>query len=159
MSNGFAGSTTRTMGNFERELEKRTKKLDVFTDEFSPPGATDAEPGRNYTKGKEYQKPHDDPTPKTDLPSKGRALAAGKASDQPPLDKMDEEEQKRTGGIKPPDEQFPSGRTFKNRLQRLKFEIKKDIGLSEDYICSQCDIGAHERCRGGDCECHCRKGK
>jgi hypothetical protein len=28
-----------------------------------------------------------------------------------------------------------------------------------DEICSQCELGYHERCRGGDCQCHCRQGE
>lgn len=48
MSNGFANSTTRGMGKFEREVESRMKRLDVFTDDFSPPELRKLRPDKTH---------------------------------------------------------------------------------------------------------------
>jgi hypothetical protein len=124
---GFATSNTRGSGNLAHELEERTKHLDVFTDEFSPPGSPrQTVPGQDVTKGVEYQKPHDDGAGSTDLPVNRRdrvergMSAAGNAKDQKPLDDLDKEIQKREGQIKKPSDQFPMGKKGTSKMSDKK---------------------------------------
>lgn len=122
MSKGFGGAATRGIGGLDREVESRlgaaTKRLDVFTDEFSPPGISETTPGQDVSKGNApYGKPHDDSPARAD---RSFTLAAsGNARDQEPLDEIDAIEQQRNGGIKPPSEQFPGDpNEFSARLEK-----------------------------------------
>lgn len=143
MSNSFTSSTTRGMEGYEREVESRKernlarrKRLDRFTDDFSPPGATDAQPGADYTKGKIYGQAHDDATPKVDLPIHAKAdlAAAGNAIDQKELDDIDREANQHETPIKKESDQFP-GSALKGGLglvsKKLKNEIQKDMGKAK----------------------------
>lgn len=112
MSSTFAGSSTKSTGSFEREIEKR---LDIFTDEFdakTPPGDRD----RFADKPKGFGKPHDD-SPAEAEPGFVRAAAAGNASDQEPLDEIDQAEHERNAGIKPAADQFPTGKTMAREIK------------------------------------------
>jgi hypothetical protein len=132
MSSGFAGGNTKS---FAKALDKR---LDVFTDEFDPPNTpADTVPGQDTSKGKSYQKPHDDGAGKTDLPvnrrdREERILNAGNVKDQPSLDDLDREVQEHEGKIKKPADQFPTGYDS-DRLDRLKSETKKALGMATKF--------------------------
>lgn len=61
LSDGFAGTGTKQSGGVEKEVESRLKKLDVFTDEFSPPGTGESGPGFIARKLDEpFETKHDD---------------------------------------------------------------------------------------------------
>lgn len=112
------------MGKVEREIEKRTKHLDVFTDEFNPPYSREIAPGQDTSKRRGgYQKPHDDKQ-EPDLKNPIRLGYAGKASDQESLDALDRQVQQYEAQIKLPKEQFPGG-----KMSELKSEIKNDFGV------------------------------
>lgn len=141
MSQGFAGSTTRKLEGFEREV---TTHMDRFTDEFSPPVFSEKEKtgedffrdefkkvvsedfkGADFSKtSNNYQDKHDDVTPKPDLESAihSRLAAAGKASDQPALDFEDEQLHKDQANIKPQSSQFP-GAKMKRKLSTHDHEL------------------------------------
>lgn len=139
LSTGFTGSTTRAMGKFEREVEKR---LDMFTDEFSPPYSGEAFPGGNFQKSKlPYGKPHEDTVPEAESQFLKKRLApAGKASEQPLLDKIDQRAYQAEASIKKPSEQFPGSKLAASDNAafdphsvdpaRLKAEAKKAFGLA-----------------------------
>lgn len=119
------------MSNFSREVEtrlatgKRGKRLDTFTDDFSPPGTAESSPGANRTKpgtSGGYQKPHDD-SPATAEPGFVRAAAAGNAKDQEPLDEIDAQTQRQEGGIKKPSAQFPG--TINEHIERRLKALEK----------------------------------
>jgi hypothetical protein len=104
------------MSGFEREVEARmSKKLDVFTDEFSPPGATDGFPGGDFSKrGAPYGKPHEDSTPDADpsfwdksIRARHKLHSAGDPADQEKMDWLDEQVYKIEAPIKNPYDQFP----------------------------------------------------
>lgn len=106
LSGGFAGSSTRAMTDFDREVEMRMRKrLDVFTNEFDGPGSpVEVAPGADVSKGHgEYQKPHDD------FPARGgrKLHSAGDPKDQEKLDWLDEQTHKVQAPIKNPYDQFP----------------------------------------------------
>lgn len=116
MSSGFAGSNTKGMGGFDREVEARLaklegrtkKKLDIFTDEFSPPGVSEISPGQDVSKGKSYQQPHDDTIPEADPKFTQKGLApAGDPAVQPEMDAMDQIQHEIQAKIKKPEDQFP----------------------------------------------------
>jgi hypothetical protein len=92
MSSGFAGSTTRGLSELDRAVETRMKRLDVFTDDFSPPGTSDAVPGVNYEKrAAPYGDKHDDSTEKYFNDGRQKRMGGvGDASEQEPMDKLDE---------------------------------------------------------------------
>lgn len=98
MSTGFSGA-------FSKRLGERTKELDTFTDDFSPPGATDANAAPNKDNGG-YGKTRDDQIPRAD-PSFTGAERGDAKPDQEALDIIDECEQIITGGIKPIKDQMP----------------------------------------------------
>jgi hypothetical protein len=125
MSTGFAGSTTKKFKGIERELETRTKHLDIFTDDFqSPSDAFDEVPiGADTRKNANpYQDKHDDYVPRADK-SFGMA-AAGKVSDQEELDQIDRGEQAMESGIKKWDDQFPGSTSN---------ETKRDLSNPEEF--------------------------
>lgn len=100
LSDGFAGGWTRQGGDALAEIELRTKKLDVFTNEFSPPYTGELGPGQNPNKSSQkFEAPHDDKA-ENDLPSAFNAKvrksmgAAGIVSDQEMLDEIDRIESK-----------------------------------------------------------------
>jgi len=114
MSSGFTGSSTRGMSDLDREIEYRlgnVKYMDVFTNDFSPPGAADTEPWHDTTKGKEYQKPHDDYPAGRPIGTRStrpsRLHAAGDPKDQAPMDLDDAITQRIQAPIKNPNDQFP----------------------------------------------------
>lgn len=113
MSTGFSGSTTRSLGGLTKEVESRlkTKKLDVFTDDFSPPGTAESFKGSDFDKPNNgYQKPHDDTSSKDSTSS---LAAAGNAKDQPKLDEIDRVANMFEVGIKPEKDQFPGAKLKK----------------------------------------------
>lgn len=117
MSSGFAGSLTRHMGKFEREVESR---LDIFTDDFQPPGAFEKVPGSDVNKPKGgYEKPHDDTVPEADKRFV-RMAAAGLPKDQEPMDALDRIEQRYQARIKEPGDQFPVGKESPSSLNAKK---------------------------------------
>lgn len=143
MSNGFAGNTTKTLYEIERELENRyeksmsKKRLDVFTDDFNPPGAVEHVPGGNYKKRGDTGIKHEDSVPEAD---KSFTLAAGKAEEQEPMDVMDADEYRKEVGIKKYGEQFPGsllsiGKKVEKRLSTSNLESKiKAEGIAyRDY--------------------------
>lgn len=118
LSNGFTGGSTRGMGTFMQELEIRMKKLDLFTDEFSPPGAAEKVPGADFTKRTApYAKPHDNTVPEAKF--RGMA-AAGDPKDQEPADVLDRIEYRIQAPIKNPYNEFPGSYQDK--------EIVNDLG-------------------------------
>ena len=125
MSTGFSGSSTRGMGKFEREVESRMKRLDVFTDDFKRDrdAARDSLPGidSRYRKGDEYQSPHDDFRPEANPSFK--LAASGREEDQSGLDLIDRVEQKMASKIKGYDDQFPGAELKK----KLKGEVEGDV--------------------------------
>jgi hypothetical protein len=138
LSSGFAGSTTKSLGNVSREVEDRIlnrppfladafnpTKMDVFTDEFSPPGAAEIAPGQDVTKNKNpFQDKHSDFAGETRQFIKKMA-AAGRASDQEMLDDMDDQMHKEQSPIKPERDQFPG-----SKMNRLKHN---DLANYENY--------------------------
>jgi len=99
---------TQVFGSVPPEF-KSMKHLDVFTDDFSPPGASELAPGQDPNKANGgYQKPHDDFVPEASR--KFTLAAAGDAKDQEPLDRIDREQQQIESGIKPQSTQFPGAK-------------------------------------------------
>lgn len=128
MSTGFAGSSTRDLDGFEREVETRMRKrLDIFTDDFDPPGTSEAFPGGNFNKQRQYPgKPHDDFSQAEDNSRnhdpryKPMHNPGPKAQgDQEAFDALDEAAYLDDARIKPPDEQFP-GKPHTRGGPRLK---------------------------------------
>jgi hypothetical protein len=113
MSSSFTSSSTRGLSNFEREIEKR---LDVFTDDFSPPGSREGVPGLDFRKpGGGYQKPHEDTDQENDQsrnhsPQYRPMAAAGLPQDQEPLDDIDDAARHYEDHVKKYGEQFPGAR-------------------------------------------------
>jgi hypothetical protein len=121
LSQGFSSSATRGMSELDKEVETRMKHLDVFTDDFSPPGSGESFPGADFDKrDAPYGKPHDDFAPEADpsfwkkgsegpwarqLPQK--MAAAGDARDQQPMDDLDEVEYRFEAPVKKVEDQFP----------------------------------------------------
>jgi len=123
MSTGFTGSDTRSMGKFEREVEKR---LDVFTEDFSPPGVSEKFPGSDFSKSdNNYQDKHADYRPEA---RRDFTLAAsGRAED---IDDFDSEDH----GIKKYNEQFPGSHmeNFSDKVEKkLEGEIEKKLSSTE----------------------------
>lgn len=96
MSDGFAGANTKSVTSFQREVEARMKSLDIFKDDFSPPGTGELGPGENPNKPDNgYGAVH----------SENAALDSDKA--QSAMDDIDEEVQQREGGIPSIDDEVP----------------------------------------------------
>lgn len=130
MSNSFAGSTTKSLNDLEREVETR---MDKFTDEFGSPDMTfhEVPVGAKVKGGGEYQQPHDDFAAEAD-----ESFVHSEVKDQERLDDIDNAVQKYTANIKNPDEQFPAGKT----MERLTAGV--DDGLwSEAKDASQRAFG------------------
>lgn len=113
MSSGFTGSTTRSMGRFEREVETRQKKMDRFTDDYDVPSPAFDETDivDSIKKAGPYGQKHDDAIPEAD-PSFVHMAPAGKASDQEPMDALDREVQAYESRIKDIHDQFPASKTL-----------------------------------------------
>lgn len=110
LSTAFAGSTTRGASKLEHEVNRR---MDMFTDEFSPPGASEAFPGGNFKKSTlPYGAPHDELVPETkrDFWDKRTLAAAGNASEQEPMDALDLIEQRFNASVKKYTDQFPGAK-------------------------------------------------
>jgi len=117
LSNSFAGSSTRTLEGLTREVEKR---LDVFTDDFSPPGSREQVPGADFSKtSNNYQDRHTDESPHPDLPIhvKSDTLSVGDPNIQKYLDNLDKEVQQYEAQIKTPKEQFPGVGALLDKLE------------------------------------------
>lgn len=96
------------MGRFEREIETRMKKLDVFRDDFDSPSPAfnESDVVDSVKKSGPYGKKHNDTIPEAD-PSFGLLAASGKPEDQEPMDAMDRDEQRYQSRIKDNADQFP----------------------------------------------------
>ena len=71
LSDGFAGSTTRSLDDVTHEVETRMKRrrMDAFTEDFAPPGPVESTPGEDRDKpgqSEGYGKPHEDSRPVAD---------------------------------------------------------------------------------------------
>lgn len=62
LSTGFGGASTKGFDSIDREVESRMKRarMDVFTDDFTPPGSFDAFNGGDYSKPGFIADPHSD---------------------------------------------------------------------------------------------------
>jgi hypothetical protein len=127
MSTGYTGSDTRGLSDLDHEIEYRLgsikepprnrlqdklKHMDIFTDEFSPPGAREAAPGANFHKPERpYADSHAD-QPAAAEPGFVRAAAAGRADDQKEYDSLDEAVAKYDKAIKDWEDQFPGSTMY-----------------------------------------------
>ena len=137
LSSGFASSATRGMSGIDKEVESRIKKLDVFTDDFSPPGTSELVPGQNPNKANApYGKPHDDFVPEADpqfwakcqgqpwakqLPDK-KMHSAGDPADQEKMDWLDEMANALDAPLKNPFDQFPGTIDMEDHREEAKFD-------------------------------------
>ena len=60
LSSSFGGASTKGFKSVDREVEARLARLDVFTDDFSPPGTSDAFNGGDFKKPGFGKKAHED---------------------------------------------------------------------------------------------------
>lgn len=155
LSNSYSGSTTRSVRDVTKEIESRmTKRMDVFTDDFQPPGASEISPGQDTSKrSAPYGKPHDDTRPVAD-PSfwqKGREgpwanqlprnqlHSAGDPQDQEKMDWLDEMVYQTEAPIKSPYDQFPGNISMDDHKKDTRFDphltdpatLKRGIKMSE----------------------------
>lgn len=131
LSSGFAGASTRSLEGVQREIESRIAKAEgfvdpgpydpetsgVFPEDFAPGSDASRDVPRGTIAGKRaapYEAAHDDiPSGESryrtarELRREVLMAAAGDVKDQEPMNRIDEAEQRRTGHIKPPGEQFP----------------------------------------------------
>lgn len=113
------------MARFERTIEKR---MDTFTDDFAPPGASDAQRGRDYSKPRRpFEAPHDDYAAVNENRIKitNEMAAVGPAKEQGPMDILDEIEQRIQAPIKNPYNQFPAETGDK--------QIVSEVGAFDDH--------------------------
>lgn len=140
MSSGFTGGSTRGMSELDHEIEYRLgsikeppvnrlqdklKHMDIFTDEFDPPGEHEQVPGADFNKrSAPYGKAHDDSparspngfirgskTPEQDAYEK-TLQPAGRADDQIEYDALDEAMAKYDKAIKDYEDQFPGSTMY-----------------------------------------------
>lgn len=146
MSTGFSGSDTRGLSQLEREIEYRLgrmKHMDVFTDDFSPPGSRESVPGSNPSKPGFVADAHTDQSTADDNSRNHSDLkpmaAAGNAREQGELDNIDYIESKHTVGIKTERDQFPGSKPASDSARfdshqtdpaRLAAEVRRDIHRS-----------------------------
>jgi hypothetical protein len=173
LSSGFAGSTTREMGDFSREVETRMgKRLDTFTDDFSPPGTAGIVSGQDVRKpGQEdgYAKPHDDSRP---VASRDFTLAAQKEQDA--MNTLDRIEHLFNARVKKMDDQFPGNpnqpKTPTSEVGpldihqtdpgRLKKEIRMALAKGQTtWVCRECDREVVGPGTPGQCACGARSWK
>lgn len=132
MSTGFAGGATRKFKSVEHEVESRLKRMDVFTDDFSPPGASEKFPGSDFTKrNAPYEDKH------TDM------AAAGNAREQPVLDEIDQQEHDFNAPLKPGHDQFPGALSApkppkqdpygEDWPDKINFEAKSEVGAFDPH--------------------------
>lgn len=132
LSDGFGGSWTRQAGDALKEIESRMKRLDVFTDDFSPPGTGELAPGQNPDKVGDSQVPHDDTTD-VQVPSAfNRGIqkslgGVGDAKDQEMMNELDMEQHKMNCGIKPMSSQFPRASDKEEKFWRNEKGLSKEI--------------------------------
>lgn len=113
LSASFAGSATKKFKGLDREVEGRLgklKRMDVFTDDFSPPGTGETFPGANFDKrNAPYGSKHTDTVPETEFRTKvtNELHSAGDPKDQEKMDWLDEQAYKIDAPIKNPYDQFP----------------------------------------------------
>lgn len=115
-SSSFTGASTRGESGFDREVESRmVKRMDVFTEDFSPPGVSELPIGANPNKrDAPYADRHTDTTPESDPQfydkrALGRKFlhSAGNPKEQESLDILDLIENQFNSKIKNPTDQFP----------------------------------------------------
>lgn len=129
LSSSFSGSATRTLNSLNHEIESRmrsTKRLDVFTDDFSPPGTAESSPGQDYTKrDAPYGKPHDDFEPVADPQfwDKKRLGFTGDPKDQEKMDWLDNEIYQQEAPIKSPYDQFPGAVDMEDYKEETRFDV------------------------------------
>jgi hypothetical protein len=125
LSTGFTGSATRGMSGLDKEVEARmSKRLDVFTDDFSPPGTSESFPGGNFNKrDAPYGKPHDDFAPEADPKFWKKGLhSAGDPADQEKMDWLDQMANSLEAPIKNPYDQFPGDVDMEDHKEIAKFD-------------------------------------
>ena len=132
LSTGFTGSATRGSSGFDREVESRLHRLDMFTDEFSPPYSREIFPGADFTKrSAPYEAKHDMETPEADpqfwdksirAHSEKHMHAAGDPKEQDKLDWLDEIAHKMEAPIKSPYDQFPGAVDMSDHKEIASFD-------------------------------------
>jgi hypothetical protein len=132
LSTAFSGSATRGMSEFDKEVETRMfKRMDVFTDDFSPPGTSQSSPGQDNSKrNAPYEKPHDDFIPQADpqfwdkskRPWAKQLHSAGDPKDQEKMDWLDGMEDQIQKPIKNPYDQFPGTIDMKDHAEIAGFD-------------------------------------
>lgn len=147
-------SASEAVNDCKRKIDsKQLKRLDVFTDDFSPPETAEAFPGGNFKKQPQRNKPHDDISQSEDNSrnhSKFRPMhnpgpdSQGKQED---LDALDIAQHIEESFIKPKSEQFPgkpkmkhsemSGDSFskevEKRMKQLGYEDSSKEKLKHLY--------------------------
>lgn len=143
LSNSFAGSWSRKSEDAIAEVERRATKneiytkLDVFTDEFSPPYTGELGPGQNPNKSSQPFEDKQALFAENTLPSafnkkvQKSMAAAGNARDQAMLDEIDEVENK--FNVKPVtiNKPVPGDDKFWRNERGLAKEIERRIKLKE----------------------------
>lgn len=100
--------------------------MDVFTDDFSPPGTAESSPGQDYTKrDAPYGKPHDDFEPVADPQfwDKKRLGFTGDPKDQEKMDWLDNEVYQQEAPIKSPYDQFPGAVDMEDHKEETRFDV------------------------------------
>ena len=151
MSSGFCGSATRGMTELDREIEYRLgdaktpfKRMDVFTDDFSPPGTAEASPGQDYRKPSgPYQDKH------TDAPARSedgfvRDPLPGNAKDQKEYDAIDATQQGNYGdNVKKPKDQYPGAKMSEQKIDGPEsFHKAMERRLAKGGVCNYSDFDA-----------------
>jgi hypothetical protein len=142
LSSGFSGSTTRSASELDREVETRMKKrLDVFTDDFSPPGSFESSKGGDNRKPGFTATPHDDYSQAEDNSRnhdpKLRPMKAGQVGQdgadisQDEMDAIDANEHAFNSPIKKPSSQFPGAKMSK-KLMDSPEEFTKHVEAKMD---------------------------
>ena len=133
LSSGFTSSVTRGMSEFDKEVETRMfQRLDVFTDDFSPPGTSESFPGGDFNKrSAPYQKPHDDFDPEADPqfwdktkagPWAKQLHSAGDPKDQEKMDWLDKVSNAFEVPVKNPYDQFPGTIDMQDHKKETRFD-------------------------------------
>lgn len=130
MSTGYTGGSTRGLSELDHEIEYRLgsikeppinrlqeklNRMDIFTDEFSPPGAREKAPGAEFDKRTApYADSHtDQPAESESGFIRGSKLAqAGRADDQKEYDDLDEAMARYDKAIKDYEDQFPGSTMY-----------------------------------------------
>lgn len=116
LSTGFANGSTKQFKGVDREVESRLKRLDVFTDDFAPPGVSEKFPGGDFSKrNAPYEDRHSD---------NKKLHNPGSVKEQQVLDDLDAREQAFNAPIKNPYDSFPGA---------LNFNQKSEVGAFDKH--------------------------